>query len=188
MACIESDVGLSGNQRVVEEAIVFQRVVDDERGASKNGVTAERDVARRLLGVEPDGRFEPLSILVDQRHERRLDAEQPSGQAGDPVKFFFGRGVQDAQVEKLGQARFFIGRTFRRIHDSSPVLGVLDEGAHSILGMAGRLGHEIQAVWFKQRKAAIQAVRSYRNPLFSSTIFARVRACRRVMRKRDRDG
>ena len=45
-------------------------------------MSAERQLARRLGGVQPEPRLEPLPVLVDQADQGDRDVEQPLGDAG----------------------------------------------------------------------------------------------------------
>jgi hypothetical protein len=54
------------HQRVVGEAWIFPRVGNDQHLVVRDGVRAERDVARGVIGERPEHRLEPLVFTVDE--------------------------------------------------------------------------------------------------------------------------
>lgn len=96
-ACVEANAGLAGDERVVVETIVVERVLDDHRVVREQRMRAERHVARSLRGVEPRMTLEPLAVLVDEAHDSDRHVEQPAREARDAVEAFFGRRVENRQ-------------------------------------------------------------------------------------------
>jgi hypothetical protein len=83
-------------------------------------VTAERHVAGRLDGVEPEAGLEPLAVRVDQAHQRDRHAEQPAGEPCDPVEALLRRRVEHVQRMQGAQAGRFVDGNGRGRHRISP--------------------------------------------------------------------
>jgi hypothetical protein len=69
-----------------------------------------RLLARRLVDVETASRFEPLTIGVDQRHQRHRCAAQRGRQQRDVIESTLGRGIEQTVTLQCGQAGFFVRR------------------------------------------------------------------------------
>ena len=104
-AGVEPDAGPARHQRIVGKTRVFAGIFDDKRALVQNRVATKRDAARRLGGLKPLPRFEPLALMVNQRHQRRFYAKQSDGQASQAVKTFLRRTVEQSQVLQLVHAR-----------------------------------------------------------------------------------
>jgi hypothetical protein len=52
---------------------------------------------------------EDVSVAVDQRHDRGVDAQQPARQAGDPMEGFAVVAVQQSGALQHREPRRFIG-------------------------------------------------------------------------------
>ena len=65
-AGVEADVRLFQHQRVIAEARVLEGVLDDQWAALQDGVAAEGDIARCLLGIQADAALEPLPVFIHQ--------------------------------------------------------------------------------------------------------------------------
>ena len=116
-ACVEADLRLRDDERVVAEAIVGEGVPDDHHLVGPDGVVAERDVARRGFDVESDAGLEPLAVGVEQRQQRDRRVADERGQPDDLVEFAFGRRVHDGVArERTLALELHLGRLRRRDH------------------------------------------------------------------------
>ena len=59
------------------------------------GTSLEAKLARRLQNVEANSGFNPLTLLVDQRHQRHGGAANKSGQLRQFVEGWFRTGIED---------------------------------------------------------------------------------------------
>src|SRR5208282_286580 len=117
-AGVEADVSGAGDQRVVGETGVGAGIGDDEEFAAGNGVCAEGDIARGLLLVHADSRFEPLAVGVNQGDGGDGGGGDVGGEAGEVVEFLLRRGVEDAVLREDFEALGLVGerRWLRRRH------------------------------------------------------------------------
>jgi len=82
-ARVEPDVGRRDHERVVAEALVAQRIRDDEELTLHDGVGAEGDAAGGFPGRDAHPRLEPLPVGVDEadhRHRRPADLRRQQRQ------------------------------------------------------------------------------------------------------------
>jgi len=68
--CVEANPRGPCDERIVAEALVVQRIGNDEDVLPEDRVRTERHVARRLLSPQPHARREPLPRVVDEADER----------------------------------------------------------------------------------------------------------------------
>ena len=84
---VEPDVRGSGDEWVLDEAVVTGCVLDDEQvRPGVDRMCAERVAACSGPDVESDARREPLLLVIDQRDECDRNVEQLGGNAGDPIE------------------------------------------------------------------------------------------------------
>ena len=67
-AGIESDARTADDQRMIAEAGVDMRIVDDEAILAEDRESAEGERARRLQHLDPDASLEPLSLCIHEAH------------------------------------------------------------------------------------------------------------------------
>ena len=92
---IEPDEGITDDERMVGEALVAQRVLDDVEVGGVDGVGAERQPPWRLAQRHADPRLEPLSLPVDERQQRDGRLTHVGRDPGQIVQDPFGRRLQD---------------------------------------------------------------------------------------------
>lgn len=68
-AGIKADRRIPDDLRVVGKPLVHKRVLDHENVVSQEGVRAERDISRGLVGIQPGLALEALQICADDRDE-----------------------------------------------------------------------------------------------------------------------
>ena len=68
-AGVESNAGSADDQRVFRKPFIRQRVLHNQGRATGDGVGTKGDLARSFLRIQAHRRFEPLPVLVHQRHE-----------------------------------------------------------------------------------------------------------------------
>ena len=96
------------HRRVGADQRVAPGVLHDESGTGLDDMAAERVGQRSGASRGPwlgkaSGALEELPVLVNQGDERDGGAQQPSGQAGQPVERLFGRRVQQRCPPHRGQ-------------------------------------------------------------------------------------
>jgi hypothetical protein len=116
LAGVEADRGRAGDERVAGEAGVDRGVGDLEALGLllSDGVTAERDRARRLGGLEAEARLEPLPIVVDQTDQRNGRRTNLASQMHQIVKSSLGRRVQQPQPSQRVEPMLLVARRRRR--------------------------------------------------------------------------
>lgn len=67
-------------------------------------LSAGRRVVAWRGATKPDRRLEPLTVRVDERHERDTSAEHREREARDPIELNLGGGVEDAQRVQASEA------------------------------------------------------------------------------------
>ena len=77
---IEADEGFARHQRIVKSAGILRGIADDEWSVREDRVGTESRLATGLRRSESDGRFEPLTLFVDQTHQSDPRAAQLRGQ------------------------------------------------------------------------------------------------------------
>ena len=118
---IEADAGVTGDERVVDEAIVARRVGHEEEIAGRGDrVGAEGDVAARLGHRHPHLRLEPLAVAIDQRHQRDRRAADLRRDGDEIVVDLLRRTVEDRQRFERGETIGLVlrchGRPVQRAH------------------------------------------------------------------------
>ncbi len=83
---IEANPGVSCNQRVVVEATVRERIGNDEKFLLGHYMPAKRNVARCFRRVEAVPGFEPLTVSVDQGHERNWNVQDSRHERGEIIE------------------------------------------------------------------------------------------------------
>jgi hypothetical protein len=73
-----------------------------------NRVRAERHVARGLGDAQPDPRFEPLPVIVDERNRGDGHAAELRREQGQIVEGAFGIGVENAIAPEGGEPCRFV--------------------------------------------------------------------------------
>ncbi len=81
---------------------------------------AERQRARRLLRLEPDARFEPLPVGVDQADERNWRVAQARREKGDVVVGALRNRVEDPVPAQRSDALGLVFRNLRFLHLPEP--------------------------------------------------------------------
>ena len=99
------------------EAIVGAGILHDQHPVGQDGVSAERQFARRLAGLQPDLGLEPLAMAVDKRDVGDGYLKEFGRQAGDPVEAILGPSIEKFQRAQLLQPRPRLpqGGTQRRV-------------------------------------------------------------------------
>ena len=103
-AGVEADEGRAGDQRVVGEALVQERVRHHHQLGNVQGVLAEGLVARRLADAQAHLGLEPLPLCVDQADGGHGGVADRRGQLGQVVELGLARAVQHVVVRKRRQA------------------------------------------------------------------------------------
>ncbi len=93
---VETDKGHGGHLGIIREPGVPEGVGDHEHVVRKNSVDAEGDFPVHFGRAHAGTGFEPLAIFIDQRDEGDGDMKMDRRPAGELVKAFFRRGVEDA--------------------------------------------------------------------------------------------
>ncbi len=83
------------------------------------GMGTERHIARRLGDIDALARLEPLAVHVDQRHQGHRHREQHTGQPGNAVEGFLGRGIENVQALEETQAGCLVERRRGDLHDNA---------------------------------------------------------------------
>ena len=123
-ARVEPDVRRTGHLWISNEPRVNDRIRNDQRLVLLNRVSAERDVAIdiRCIDVHPDAGFEPLTMRVNETHQRDRHAEKSGGQSCDSVEASLGRGIQDCVAPKRLQTLCLI-RQKQTVHNKGMSAG-----------------------------------------------------------------
>ena len=77
---------VGGEQWVVGKSLVGSGVLDDESLVADNRIGTECVFPRCLGGVEAHTGFEPLTVLVNEAHERVRRRTKDGGDQGDVVE------------------------------------------------------------------------------------------------------
>ncbi len=125
-AGVETQVRRAGDERVVARARIAGQVLDDEQAGSREPEPADRLRQRRLAGVEPDPRLEPLAIVGDEADERDRRGAEISREVDDVVEARFRRRVEDRVVGQRRDARR------GRVVDRRGSLVRRDAGVHQV--------------------------------------------------------
>jgi hypothetical protein len=116
-AGVEAHVGVAGHHRVVEEALVGERVVHDEQVVRvMDRMRTERHVARGLLRVHAVARLEPLALAIDQADRAHRRAADRRGDFDEVVVGLLRHGVEDAIAVEFTLSLGFAGRNVRGRH------------------------------------------------------------------------
>ena len=83
------------------------------------GMGTERHIACGFGNLHALARLEPLAVHVDQRHQGHGHIKQHTGQTGDAVEGFLGRGIEDVQALEETQAGGLVERRRGNLHDNS---------------------------------------------------------------------
>src|SRR3954462_8862068 len=100
---VESDARLLENKRVLRESRVQYGVFDHEDLAAGDGVSAKRQVARRVGDWQSLLRLEPLLVALDQRDAGERHGEDALRHACDLVEALLGRGITGVAESELDQ-------------------------------------------------------------------------------------
>src|SRR5882757_787206 len=68
----------------------------------------ERNVPRRLFGIDTDARLEPLAVLVDERHKSDWRLADVRSQQRDVVEGEFRRRVKDVVAMQRGETQALV--------------------------------------------------------------------------------
>ena len=103
-AGIEAQVRNAGDQRIVGEAPVLQRIRHDEEAGLQDGMGADRRGPRRFANPEPDLGLEPLPLLVDQVDDGDRRATDRAHDLDDRIELLLARRVEDSVGLQRGYA------------------------------------------------------------------------------------
>lgn len=98
-ASIETNVRRLNNQWMVGKARILLGVRHYQRFVGGHGVRTERFAAFTLVSVPAADRFEPLTVLVDQRDQRDLYIEHVRSEIREALKALFHLRVE--QLERI---------------------------------------------------------------------------------------
>ena len=104
---------LAEDQRIVGKARIARRIADAEDVTLLKGVRAERPVTRQLAQGEADRRHQPLTPLVDERHERHRRRADVRRQRRQLVERGIRWGVDRVQRARAVATMLVIGRNGR---------------------------------------------------------------------------
>jgi hypothetical protein len=124
--------------------------VDDEQLPLQDGVCAKRDVARCLVGGDPDPRLEPLPFGVDERDERDGRVADLGCEQRKIVESSLGLGIQDPVGAERRETVSFVC-----IHAEPPV-EVVSRYSRCGAGPSALLGLDFDVL--------------YASPIFESTL------------------
>ena len=65
---VETDLGCVGDKRIVDKALIFQRVRNHKNIDASNGMCTKRHIARSFRDCDAYLGLEPLAIAVHQAH------------------------------------------------------------------------------------------------------------------------
>ena len=116
---VKANIRRTGNQRIVMEAQIFQRIGDQHQLVLQNRMAAERDIAGRLADIQAHTGLEPLAIRVDQRDQGDRHVEQALGQARQTIEALF-RGRVEVEAMQRVDTCSFIGRLSGHQHAHTP--------------------------------------------------------------------
>ncbi len=109
-AGIEADMGLAGDEDVVDEARVLMRVRDHHQVRRHDGPGAEGVLARRTLHVHTRPRLEPLAVAVDEADRHAGDAQHLARKHAHAVQRSGGSRIENLQRVKFGEPFGFVLR------------------------------------------------------------------------------
>ena len=102
---VKTDMRLAHHERVAREARVGAGVLYHQQIVLMDGMRAKGLIARRFPHLAQTlRRFEPLPILIHQRHQGDRAVEQPPRQRGQRVKIPLRRRIEDVEARQLAQA------------------------------------------------------------------------------------
>ena len=97
MACVELNEWLAGDERIVLEAVIEPRILDDQRIVVQDCMGAERHRPGCLRRRQPVPGFEPLTRGIDKRHDNDRHVKEQRSRSGNAVKTFFWRSIEKVQ-------------------------------------------------------------------------------------------
>jgi hypothetical protein len=121
--CIEANVGIACDERVVGEPRIEVRVLDDERVPVVDAVPAEGEIARGPRLRDPHAGLEPLVVGVDERDERDLGPAELGCQSRHVVKRLLGLRVDDVAGLQESQPPLFVVGNRGLLHRPRGYLG-----------------------------------------------------------------
>ncbi|GJD98075.1 hypothetical protein OCOJLMKI_5314 [Methylobacterium iners] len=92
---IEANARCAGHQRILREARIPRRILDDHDGIREHRVAAERDVASGPINRQAALGLEPLRILLDQRDQGDGQIEQDCRSPADCIEVRLRRRTND---------------------------------------------------------------------------------------------
>ena len=98
------EIDQTSNTFTYDEFLRLKTILDDQRGVTKDGVTAERGVPVALRGVDAAGRLEPLTVLIDEADGTHRHSEESRDGTNHHVEVRFGGGVEDCECPKTGNS------------------------------------------------------------------------------------
>lgn len=97
-ARVEPEAGAIGDERVVVEALVVERVLNDHRllGVGDH-VAAEGDLPVDGVSVQPYAGLVPLAVLVHERDQRHGDLAKRGGESREVVEGVLGKACRESR-------------------------------------------------------------------------------------------
>ncbi len=101
---IEADSGRIGDERIIDEARVEPRVGNDQWVGPLKRVGTKGHATRRLGRHQSLAGLKPLSVDIDEAHERNRHVEKPLGDPRDAIKALLG-GVSRMLSARSAESR-----------------------------------------------------------------------------------
>ena len=115
-ARVKADVRVAGDERVVPETFVFERVGDFKYFAPRDDVAAKGNVPRRLARFQTDFALEPLPRRINECNGGHGRAANLRGEPREVVEFRLGGCVEDVVTPQRGEAFGFVWRNGCGLH------------------------------------------------------------------------
>lgn len=112
---IEANVWIGSDQGVVSEARVLGRVLNLKNIALQDRMGTKSQISMGFRRIDPDLRFEPLAVGIDERNQGDRRTTNLRSEQGDVIEIRFRQRVQDSIVMKLLQSDRFPG-WYRNLH------------------------------------------------------------------------
>lgn len=110
---VEADSGRIGDERIIDEARVEPRVGNDQWVGPLKRVGTKGHATRRLGRRQSLARLKPLSVDIDEAHERNRHVEKPLGDPRDAIEALLGGRIQDVECPQRGESFGLVGGQWR---------------------------------------------------------------------------
>jgi len=101
---VVADVGRAGNECVLREVWMRERIGDLKDLVAHDRVIAKGNITIGFAHIKTHNTLEPLALRIDQRDRCYLNAEDVLAETHDAVKVLIGRGVENPKRVQLGDS------------------------------------------------------------------------------------